>query len=477
MTTARAENERRRAKTDRLRARGLDPFPSFTLRDRNLVAELVERHDPVEMRAGVYFEYRYRLSGRVIARRKADEIVLLDLRDRSGTIRLSVNADDDSARATVADADIGDIVSVVGHVYVTARDQLCLEVESGSLLAKALQLPLTKGLNPNGRRRELELMASPECRRLFAARAAALSAVRDWMARHDFVEVETPILQRLAGGALARPFLTHHNALDCEVSLRLSTELYLRRCSIGDMERVYELGKCFRNEGISRRHSPEFTMLEWYMAYSDYRDIATAAEQLVTQVANRVLGRLRVTYKGNVIDLEPPWRRLTFGEAIKERTGLDVFAASESELSAALSESPASGSSWADVVLKIYGSRVEPYLIQPTIVYDCPLDVHPCMKRHADRSQLVESFDVVLGGVEISSGGTALTDPDEQWQRFEAQRGGLNGTDPHPSDQELVAALQYGAPPAAGAGMGIDRLLMVLLDSDSIRDVTLFPMA
>lgn len=475
MTTARAESERRRAKTDRIRAQGVDPFPSFKLRDRSLVAELVARHNPTEMRAGLYLEHRYRLSGRLIARRKNGGVVLLDLRDRSGTIRLIVNADADSATATIGDADIGDIVTVVGHVYVTARDKLCLEVVSGSLLAKALQLPLTKGRNPNGRRRELELMASAECRRLFVARATALMAVRDWMTRHDFVEVETPILQRLAGGALARPFVTHHNALNCRVSLRLSTELYLRRCSIGDMERVYELGKCFRNEGISRRHSPEFTMLEWYVAYSDYRDIAASAEQLVTHVASRVLGSLRVTYKGHVIDLEAPWRRLTLQEAIKERTGLDIFAASQPELLAALPGSPTSSGSWADVVQKIYGSRVEPYLIQPTIIYDCPLDMHPCMKRHAGRSELAESFDVVVGGVEISSGGTALTDPDEQWQRFEAQRRRRDGTEPHPNDQELTTALHYGAPPAAGAGMGIDRLLMVLLDRDSIRDVTLFP--
>jgi lysyl-tRNA synthetase class 2 len=429
------------------------------------------------MRAGPYPELRYHLSGRLIARRKSGEIVLLDLRDRSGTIRLTVNADADSATATIVDADIGDIVSVVGHIYVTPRDKLCLEVESGSLLAKALQLPLTKGLNPNGRRRELELMASAECRRLFTARATALMAIRDWMTRHDFLEVETPILQRLAGGALARPFVTHHNALDCQVSLRLSTELYLRRCSIGDMERVYELGKCFRNEGISRRHSPEFTMLEWYVAYCDYRDVAASAEQLVQQVASRVLDSLQVTYKGNVINLEGPWRRMTLREAIKERTGLDIFAASRAELSGALPGSPTSSVSWADAVQKIYGSYVEPHLIQPTIIYDCPVDMHPCVKRHAGRSQLVESFEVVLGGLEISSGGTALTDPDEQWQRFEAQRSGLDGTDPHPNDQELVAALQYGAPPAAGGGMGIDRLLMILLDCDSIRDVTLFPIA
>jgi lysyl-tRNA synthetase class 2 len=302
-----------------------------------------------------------------------------------------------------------------------------------------------------------------------------VGAIRDWMKRHDFIEVETPILQALAGGAVARPFLTHHNALDREVSLRVSTELYLRRCTVGDLERVYELGKCFRNEGMSRRHSPEFTMLEWSMAYSDYQDAATLTEELVTHVAKQVLGDLRITYDGIPIDLKTPWRRVTLQEAIKDRTGLDILGSNPKELLAALGATPTRDCSWTDAVYKLYGTCVEPYLGQPTIVCDFPLDAHPCLRQHSTRWQLGESFDVVVGGLEIGSGGTELSDPDEQRLRFIEQRSDrADGHEPHPNDREYVAALEYGAPPSAGVGIGIDRLLMVLLDIDPIGEATLF---
>ncbi len=239
------------------------------------------------------------------------------------------------------------------------------------------------------------------------------------------------------------------------------------------MERVYDLGKHFRNEGISPKHSPEFTMIEWSMTYCDYRDAAALMERLVADVAGQVWRTLQFSYRGMPISLARPWRQLTFQDAIGEATGLDIFAASPSELMAA---APSTDDSWTGAVHAIYTKHVEPHLIQPTIVRDFPLDTHPCLKQHATRAQLGESFDVVIGGVEVGSGGTELNDPDEQWARFVAQRSErTTGSAPHPQDQEYVTALQYGAPPSAGAGIGIDRLLMVLLNTDSIRDVMLFP--
>ena len=419
-----------------------------------------------------------------MGRRKNGNTIVFDFRDRSGTIQLRARTDGaEAGRATasIAEWDIGDIVSVTGGIYVTHQGKIGLEAEEGSLLAKALQRPPTtsEGLKRTGSRRELELIASPDCRNRVITRAAMIDALREWMRRHDFIEVETPILQLLAGGALARPFVAHHNALDREVSLRVSAELYLRRCTVGDLERVYDLGKCFRNEGMSRRHSPEFTMLEWSMAYSDYHDAAAFTEQLVAYIAERALGSLKISHGELVLSLIPPWRRVTLRDAIKETTSLDIFAASPRELLDAVPIELTSSVSWSDAVRTLYGRCVEPHLAQPTIVYDFPLDTHPCLRQHSTQIELGESFDVVIGGVEVGSGGTEINDPDEQWDRFIEQRnagsGQTDGHEPHPNDREYVTALRYGAPPSSGVGIGIDRLLMVLLDTDSIQKVVAFP--
>jgi lysyl-tRNA synthetase, class II len=477
MTTELAEIQRRRAKLEAMRARGVDPFPHLDGEHRSLIAEIVSTQRDQHTERGSTDSTVYRLSGRVVGRRKHRETILLTLQDRTGTIRLRVSAATSAGK--IADCDIGDIVAVSGRAYVTSRGERCLQVESGSLLAKAVRRPPEMhhlGEAHAGNRRELELIACPDRRALFAVRAALIAALREGLEAEAFIEVETPMLQLLAGGALARPFLTYHNTLRREVSLRIATELFLQRCIVGGLERVYELGKCFRNEGISRKHSPEFAMLEWSMAYCEYHAAAELIEGLVAYAVERAVGSLHVTYNGMPINLETPWRRVTLQDAIQERTGVDIFECDHDEIVAALPGSPPASISWSDAVLGLYGDCVEPSLIQPTIVYDFPLETHPCMKRHPVRPQAGESFDIVIGGVEICSGGTGLNNPDEQWERFVAQRGDAEGQqEPHPHDREYVAALEYGMPPVAGGGLGLDRLLMVLLDRESILDVILFP--
>jgi lysyl-tRNA synthetase class 2 len=484
MTTAVAENERRRLKVKRLRKLGVDPFPPLDLPRRQLIGELL--YGGAEFRCSDCHPKRScHLAGRIVARHKKGEAILLQLRDRSGTIRLRFRPDapnENGLQAEIVNWDIGDIVAVAGELNGD-RDRLGLEIRSGQLLTKAMQL--NHGLSQPGhrpRRRELELMARGDYRDRFRTRARLIASIREWLNRREFIEVETPVLQLGAGGASARPFSTRHNALGRDLTLRISTQLHLRRCGIGDLERVYELGKCFRNEGMSIKHSPEFTLLEWSMAYSDHCDSAALIEQLVSDLARSVLGDPTATRAGHTIDLERPWRRVTLREAIEEAVGLDILAADLDDLTAALPATSKNGQgdatetdAWSDAVHLLYSRCVEANLVQPTIVYDFPLSTNPCMKRHSSgESRVGESFDIVIGGVEIASGGSEVNDPDEQWERFVEQRGG-NGREPAAHEREYVAALSFGAPPSSGAGLGIDRLMMLLLGCDSIGDVTLFP--
>ena len=304
-------------------------------------------------------------------------------------------------------------------------------------------------------------------------------AIRDWMQRRSFTEIETPVLQPLAGGAAARPFVTHQNALAGELHMRISVELYLNRCTIGGLEDIYELGKCFRNEGFSYKHSPEFMMLEWMQSYADYTDVAAFTEEMVTDVARAVLGGTQIQWAGENIDLAKPWRRVSMRDAIKEVTGVDIATAELSALIALVANKVAPDASWAQAVHIIYSKLVEPTLIQPTLVFDFPVELFPITNRHATEPQLAEHFDAVIGGIELVSGDTGCTDPDEQWERFVEQRqlkrSGDDEDMPHPHDTEYVRSLQHGLAPSASGGMGVDRLLMILTGYESIREVVPFP--
>ena len=373
--------------------------------------------------------------------------------------------------------------AIEGKVFASKRGELSLRATSWELLSKSLRPPPDKfhGLEDTEtryRRRELDLIANEETRELFLARARTVAAVRRWFDSHGFVEVETPVLQPLYGGALARPFTTHHNALDRDLYLRIATELYLKRLIVGGIDKVYELGKDFRNEGISHKHNPEFTMLEWYEAYADYEDVAAELEDLVSTVAREVVGKTTIERDGETIELAPPWRRVTLRDAIKERTGIDVVEhPSRERLAEAMGSKADPEEGWGKLVDGLLSKEVEPTLIQPTFVTDYPVELSPFAKRHRSSDGLVERWEAFVGGIEIANAFTELNDPDEQRRRFEAQREetARGDEETQPYDEAYVEALEQGMPPTGGAGLGIDRLVMILTGARSLREVVLFP--
>ena len=472
----------RRDKLERLRAGGVEPFP-HAFEGRVPIASVHRAHDGLE--AGEETEDAYRIAGRIAARRGHGKAAFIDLVDAGGRIQLHSRADvlGDDAHALLTDLDLGDIVGVEGVAFKTRRGELSLRLTGWELLAKSMRPPPDKyhGLEDTElryRHRELDLIANPETRELFLKRAATVTAVRAWLDGEGFVEVETPVLQPLYGGALARPFTTHHNALDRDLYLRIATELYLKRCVVGGIERVYELGKDFRNEGISHKHNPEFTMLEWYEAYADYDDAADRLERLVAHVAERVLGTTKVARDGVEIDLAPPWRRMTLREAISERTGIDVLEhPTRDELAAAMGSQPDEAEGWGKLVDGLLSKQVEPELVEPTFILDYPVEMSPFAKHHRADARLVERWEAFCGGIEIANAFTELNDPDEQRRRFEAQAEELRRGDEEaqPFDEAFIQALEYGMPPTGGAGLGIDRLVMILTGARSLREVLLFP--
>jgi lysyl-tRNA synthetase class 2 len=409
-------------------------------------------------------------------------MAFLDVVDRSGRLQLQARVDElgEEGYERLTSLDLGDLIGAEGTIFASKRGELTLRVDRFELLAKSLRPPPEKyhglrDVETRYRQRELDLMANEETRRIFRTRARTIAAVRRFLDEHGYVEVETPVLQPLYGGALARPFTTHHNALDRDFYLRIATELYLKRLIVGGLERVYELGKDFRNEGLSPKHNPEFTMLEFYEAYADYHVIAERLEQLVAHVASAV------GYEGE-LDFTPPWRRATVREAILERTGVDVLAhRTRDELAAAMREhglEAPEDDTWAQLVdLELISKHVEPHLEQPTILFDYPVELSPFAKRHREHEGLVERFEAFVGGVEIANAFTELNDPDDQRRRFEQQRDEAQAGDEEaqPFDEGFLRALEHGMPPTGGIGIGIDRLVMVLTGAKSIREVVLFP--
>ena len=469
----------RREKLDRLRADGIEPFP-HEYPGVQPVAAIHAAH--ATLPAGEDSDRRYRVAGRLHARRGQGRMAFLELDDRSGPIQLQAKSDvlGEERMARMLDLDLGDIVGVDGLAFRSRRGELSLRVDDYTVLAKALRPPPDahyglRDVETRFRQRELDLMASEEARALFVTRAKIVSAVRRFLDERGFVEVETPILQPLYGGAAARPFTTHFNALDRDFYLRIATELYLKRLIVGGLERVYELGKDFRNEGISYKHNPEFTMVEWYEAYADYEDMMRAVEELFPAVA------AAAGYDGE-IDFAGPYRRVGLIEVIQEATGIDVMAhPTGAELAAAIKaakiEMPTDDLEWPGLVDDLFSKQVEPTLIQPTFVIDYPKALSPFAKDHRSKPGLVERFEVFANGMEVGNAFTELNDPDEQRARFEAQvrlaEAGDEETTPY--DESYLFALEHGMPPAGGVGLGIDRLVMVMSGRRSIREVVLFP--
>src|SRR2546421_1390932 len=469
----------RRRKLEALRAAGVDPFPHAF---EGVTAIGQVRAEFEDLAAGAETDRRARVAGRLAASRPAGKMAFLDLVDRSERLQLQARVDDlgQEDYERLLSLDLGDLIGADGTIFATKRGELTLRVEDFQLLAKSLRPPPEKyhglkDVETRYRQRELDLMANDETRALFLMRAKAMTAIRRFLEEHGFVEVETPVLQPLYGGALARPFVTHYNALDRDFYLRIATELYLKRLIVGGLERVYELGKDFRNEGLSSKHNPEFTMLEFYEAYADYRDIARRCEQLVDHVA-RAVG-----YEGE-LSFAPPWRRRTVRDAILEHTGVDILAnRTRDELAAAMREHELEvpeRDTWAQLVdLELISKHVEPHLEQPTFLFDYPVELSPFAKRHREHEGLVERFEAFCNGVEIANAFTELNDPDDQRARFEEQRAEARAGDEEtqPFDESFIRALEYGMPPTRGIGIGVDRLVMVLTGARSIREVVLFP--
>jgi lysyl-tRNA synthetase class 2 len=467
----------RRAKLDKLRADGIDPFP-HEFAGVEPIAGVQAAH--ADLADGEETTVRHRVAGRLAARRGQGKMAFLDLVDRSGRLQLQARFDvlgEEAHERLLTQIDLGDIIGVDGTAFRSRRGELSLKIESFTVLAKSLRPPPEKhhglqDVETRYRRRELDLMANEDARELFITRAKVITAIRRHLDDAGFIEVETPILQPLYGGALARPFTTHHNALDRELYLRIATELYLKRCIVGGLERVYELGKNFRNEGLSPKHNPEFTTLEFYEAYADYHDVARRTEELVSAV---------VAAAGSTgpIDFSAPWRRATLRDAILEHSGVDFRAHPDRDsLVAAIGDRMATaGRTWPQLVDDLLSTFVEPTLQQPTFLFDYPVELSPLAKRHRTEEGLVERWEAFCGGVEIANAFTELNDPDDQRARFESQaRLAAEGDDEAaPYDEVFVEALEQGMPPTGGVGIGIDRLVMALTDRHTIREVVLFP--
>ena len=471
--------DERRAKADRLREQGIEPFP-HAYPGVVPIEQVHAAHDGLE--DGEETESAYRVAGRLTARRGMGKAAFLDLTDRSGRIQLHARRDvlGDPSLDRLIHLDVGDLIGVDGTAFKSRRGELSLRVDDWTLLAKSLRPPPDlkhyglEDVETRYRRRELDLMANEETRKLFILRSRVIAAIRRWLDDRGFLEVETPVLQPLYGGALARPFTTHHNQLDKDLYLRIAPELYLKRLIVGGLERVYELGKDFRNEGVSHKHNPEFTMLEWYEAYADYNDIAGELETLVSHVANEV------GYQGNV-DFGAPWRRVTLRDAILEKTGVDVLAHRDSDaLVAAAREKDISldpTEVWPQLVDELLSKYVEPDLTNPTLVMDYPVELSPFAKMHRTEPGLTERFECFAGGMEFANAFTELNDPDDQRARFEEQtrHTAAGDEEAQPYDEDYVRALEQGMPPTGGIGIGIDRLVMLLGGKDSIREVVLYP--
>ena len=476
--------EQRIAKLAYLRQMGIDPYPP-RVHYTHTAAEALAAFEQTAEGEQVNVE----VAGRLMTERGMGKSTFAHIADGSGRIQIYLRQDylgEEAYERFRKGVDVGDFISVSGHLFRTRTGEITVEVKSFQFLSKAL-LPLPEkwhgltDVETRYRQRYLDLIANEKARWIFATRTRLVSAVRRFLDGRGFLEVETPILQPIYGGAAARPFVTHHNALNRTLYLRIADELYLKRLIVGGFDRVYEIGHNFRNEGISTTHNPEFTVIEVYQAYADYNDIMRLVEECYSTVAREVLGSSIITYQGHEINLTPPWRRVTMRQAILEQSGVDIeeYTDYDSLWAAAaargvkLSKQP----TWGKLVEKLFEETAEPTLIQPTFILDYPVEISPLAKRKPDAPHLVERFEFFIGAMECGNAFTELNDPLDQRERFLAQGRAAEGGDDeaHPMDEDYVTAMEHGMPPTGGLGFGIDRMVMLMTDQASIREVILFP--
>ncbi len=501
------QEQRRREERQELEARGIDPYP-YAWEVEDHADEILATFD--DDTHGVDGDetppYQVSIAGRIMAIRVMGGSAFFDLQDSTGTIQVYVRKndlpEDDFDEVFTELFDIGDIVGIQGYVFRTNMGEVTVRADRDfQLLAKSLRpLPPVKRETEDGeivdvhydvtdkefryRQRYVDLIVNPEVQEVFRQRARLQQTMRRFLNAREYLEVETPILQPLYGGANARPFTTHHNALDMELYLRIADELYLKRLLVGGYEGVYEIGKDFRNEGLSRYHNPEFTMMELYVAYKDYEWMMELTEALVATIAEELHGTTTLTYDGTEISFDAPFDRVSFFGAIEAETGVDLYEADRDRVyDVAANELGLEDEVDADMGLgklldEIFSETVEPTLVQPTFVIDYPVELSPLAKKHREKEGLVERFELIVAGREIANAFSELNDPEDQRERFEAQalQRAAGDEEANPVDEDYLRAMEYGMPPAAGLGIGVDRLTMLMTNQDSIRDVILFPL-
>jgi lysyl-tRNA synthetase class 2 len=476
----------RRGKLVELQSQGLEPYPARLPWPRtHTAAEVIAAYRENRLAEGE----EVALAGRMLTLRVMGKASFAHIEDGSGKVQIYVKRDR-VGETTYEELfkrliDLGDFITVIGTMFTTRTGEVTCEVRDLALVGKTLN-PLPdkwhglKDVETRYRQRYVDLLANDEVREVFRTRAKLIKAVRKYLDDNGFLEVETPVLQPIYGGAAARPFVTHHNQLDQDLFLRISFELYLKRLLVGGYERVYEIGRDFRNEGISFKHNPEFTQLEWYEAYTDYHGVMRRVEELLAAIAMEVNGHLQLTYAGYEIDLTPPWRRITMRDAIREATGIDYAlcpdAESLAEAMRAIGHRP-EATSRGKLIDSLFATHVEPKLIQPTFITDYPVEISPLAKKKPGDPTTVERFEYFIAGLEMGNAFSELNDPLDQRERFVELRAAMAGADEnaHPLDEDFLTALSFGMPPAGGFGTGIDRLTMLFTDRQSIREVILFP--
>jgi lysyl-tRNA synthetase class 2 len=484
-----SEQERaaRRQRLEELRKSGIDPYPA-RVGPRHSIAEVRARFDELDAESLAADPQRVAVAGRITAVRSFGKLLFLSLVENGAKIQVSAKKKEIAPERfqLIKSFDVADFVRVEGSVWRTRTGELTVDAAEARLLAKALR-PLPEkwhgltDLEARFRQRYLDLLVNEHARRIALVRSRATKAMRSFLDGRGFVEVETPALQPLYGGAAARPFETYHNTYDQELYLRISDELYLKRLVIGGLDRVYEIAHNFRNEGVSRKHNPEFTMMECYQAYADYRDMMDLAEAMIREIACAVCGGEQVPYQGVRIDLAGPWPRVTLRDKLLEAVGIDVL--EHEDLESLVAAVVAAGlplplaPTWGKLVDDLFSEHVEPHLVQPIFITDYPVELSPLAKRSPDDPRLVERFEVFIAGMEIGNAFSELNDPDDQRGRLEQQADARNAGDEeaHPLDEDYLRALEHGLPPTGGLGVGVDRLVMILGDAPSLREVILFP--